>query len=261
MFKYLYVPGDSFYHRLDPRTKLLVTLAVYIATLMLKAQLFILVAMLIACVLLAFATNATQTLRSIRVIITVISITSVLSWCLIGNGVTPLVGFITWEALGMGISASLRGIISIIISIIWLASTRNEEISTGIMKMGVPYRAAFAFQSSLRMAPVLINMTLTVIAAQKSRGLDTESGGLFQRIKRSLPLIVPAFLLTMRSTDTFSQAIESKGFGYKGAKRTNYLQLHYSKMDFLWLGLAALLVAGSIAISSLGLFMQFTPMD
>ena len=261
MFKYLYVPGDSFYHRLDPRTKLFITLAFYIAATVYQAQLFMLGALLIVSVVLAVVTGAMQTVRSIRVILIIVTIASMVSWCLMGDGVTHLFWFVTWEALGMGISAALRALTGIVISLVWLSTTRNEEISAGLIKLGLPYRGAFAFQSALRMAPVLINMSLTVIAAQKSRGLNVDTGGFFQKIRRSIPLIVPAFLLTMRSTDTFSMAIESKGFGYKGAKRTSYLQLRYTKNDYLLLGIAAFVVVSSIVIGNMGWFMQFQPMN
>lgn len=261
MYKYLYIPRDSFFHRLDPRTKLFVWLSFLIAEVVLKPQLYILVGMFVVSMILAYITGAIETVRSVRVILIIIAIASIVSWSLIGSGRTRLFGFITWEALGMGISAGLRAISGVVISLVWLATTRNEEIAAGFLKLGLPYRGAFAFSSALRMAPVLINMSLTVIAAQKSRGLNLDTGGLLKKIKRSIPLIVPAFLLTMRSTDSFAMAIESKGFGYKGAKRTNYLQIKFEAADYCWIVLAVLIAAASIYIASNNLFMQFVPMD
>lgn len=130
-----------------------------------------------------------------------------------------------------------------------LYTTRNEEIAAGCVKLGLPYKGAFAFSSALRQAPVILGVVQTVIAAQKSRGLDVESGSLMTRLKKYAPMLAPAFLLTMRQSDQFSQATLSKGFDSPVDKRTSYIQLKLKTSDYIWLGAALVIFVGSILAS------------
>jgi len=150
----------------------------------------------------------------------------------------------------MGVASGLRSAVGIFVSIILLTTTRNEEISQGLIKIGLPYRVGFAFSTALRMAPTLMGTTSTVVDAQKSRGLDMEKGGLFERIRKFVPLVVPAFLITMRSTEQMAMAIESRGFGYQ-EKRSFYMKLAYAKWDYAWIAFSLLLMVAAIIISIL----------
>ena len=54
----------------------------------------------------------------------------------------------------------------------------------------------------------------------------------FERIKKYIPLLVPIFLSTIRNTNLLAQALESKGFGYKG-KSTFYMMTEFRTADYL----------------------------
>lgn len=247
MVKYLYIPGDSFLHRLDPRTKIILTVAIFIASMLLKTQIYILIIMVVLLWLLAAITNLTPALQKVKLVFAIVSVMSIVSWIVFGSRQELLWWIIYKEPLGMGISSALRSILAISASMVFLlAATRNEEIAAGCVKLGVPYKGAFAFSSALRMAPVLVGVVQTVISAQQSRGLDVESGSFLSRLKKYIPLLAPAFLLTMRQTDQFSQAIESKGYGYPAAKRTSFLDLKLTESDYIWIVISLVIIVGSI---------------
>ena len=96
---------------------------------------------------------------------------------------------------------------------IFLSTTRNEEIATGLARLGIPYRFAFAVSTALRLVPTIAATGSTISQAQRSRGLDLESGNVIERIRKYMPLLIPVFVSTIRSTNVFSMALESKGFG------------------------------------------------
>ncbi len=132
---------------------------------------------------------------------------------------------------------------TIIAGMIFLSTTRNEEIATGLVKIGIPYRFAFAISTALRLVPTIAATGSTIAQAQRSRGLDLESGNLIQRIRKNTPLLIPVFVSTIRSTNVFSMALESKGFG-ASTERTYFLYLAMGRRDaFVLLTFAVLLIA------------------
>jgi energy-coupling factor transport system permease protein len=134
---------------------------------------------------------------------------------------------------------------------IFLSTTRNEEIATGLVKLGLPYRFAFAISTALRLVPTIAATGSTIGQAQRSRGLDLESGNIIQRIRKNTPLLIPVFVSTIRSTNVFSMALESKGFG-ASPDRTYFLRLAMGRRDVLVLLVFALLLGAAAALRLMG---------
>ena len=82
----------------------------------------------------------------------------------------------------------------------------------------------------------------TIMQAQRARGLDIDTGNVFTRTKKYVPLLIPVFVSVIRGTNVFAMALESKGFGHD-EERTHYLQLGYKKADVLALAATAGLLA------------------
>jgi energy-coupling factor transport system permease protein len=251
VYKYLYINANTFFHRLDPRVKMLVVLAHYILLALWVRQLFLMVVLVIETLVLAGLSRSLVNLKSVLFVMAIVFVSGEISWILIGRGSTPLIGPLTLEPFLQGLSTAIRADAGIIISIVFLSTTRNEEIALGLVRMGLPFRAGFALSSALRMAPLLIAMTSTVAEAQRTRGLDLESGGLVQRLRRYVPLLVPAFLSTTRSVDQFAMAIEARGFGYQ-PQRGSYLQLQVARADYVAAGAAIVSIVVGVVIAVTG---------
>ncbi len=135
--------------------------------------------------------------------------------------------------------------------------TKIEEIAEGLVKFKVPYRGAFAFATAIRLVPMIVATSYTIIQAQKSRGLDLDSGNILQKTKKYLPLMIPTFISVIRSTNIFSMALESKGFGYSKS-RTNYLNHSMEIPDYFMLFIGAIVLAAAIFIKTYpGLYGNF----
>lgn len=256
MSKYLYLNRDTFFHRLDPRTKLLLTLAHFIASAALVEQLWLGALVVVETLILTTASKSWRNVYGIRAILISLWIMTLISWLLFGEGTTPLFWIIKKEDLCQGVSSVFRSMSSIIMAIVLLSTTRNEELVQGCVKFGLPYRGAFAFSSALRMTPHLTGVAMTVVAAQKSRGLDLDSGGFFMKLKKTVPLVVPAIMLGLRSTDSVTMATEAKGFGYS-KKRGAYLQLKLTALDWIFIVYSVLLSVSSIVIAANDWFKVF----
>jgi energy-coupling factor transport system permease protein len=239
---FLYLDRDTWVHRLDPRTKMLLLIGAFVLAFLFVNPLYGLV---VLAIVLAFgyAAQSLVNLKRIWFILLMIAVMTVILWTLFGSGDTPLFWLVEQEALLYGIGAALRIDIMIVAGMIFLSTTRNEEIATGLVKLGIPYRFAFAVSTALRLVPTIAATGATIGQAQRSRGLDLESGNLIQRVRKNTPLLIPVFVSTIRSTNVFSMALESKGFG-ASPQRTYFLKIELTRRDVLVLvSFAALLVA------------------
>ncbi|HSB69014.1 MAG TPA: energy-coupling factor transporter transmembrane component T [Candidatus Methylomirabilis sp.] len=234
---FLYLDRDSPVHRLDPRTKLFLLLGCFVA-----AVLFFrpapLVALLAILVVYAAMGGALGNLRRLWLLLLSIGVVSMASWSVFARGSTPLFWRITWEGLLFGLAAAIKIDGMIIAGLIFLSTTKTEEIVLGLIRLRVPYQAAFAFSLAIRMVPTIIGTALTVTEAQRSRGLDVASGGPLAQLRNHVPLLVPIFLHTLRNTDQLAKALESRGFGAR-RERTSYLEI-----GFHWADAVALILGG-----------------
>ncbi|MBI2456613.1 MAG: energy-coupling factor transporter transmembrane protein EcfT [candidate division NC10 bacterium] len=247
---FLYLDRESPVHRLDPRTKIFLLLGSFVAA-VLFFQPGPLLALLAVLLLYGAVGRALGNLRRVWFLLLSIALISTVSWSVFARGSTPLVWRVTWEGLRYGIGAAIKIDSMIVSGLIFLSTTRTEEIVLGLIRLRVPYQAAFAFSLAIRMVPTIIGTVVTVAEAQRSRGLDLESGGPVQRLRSHVPLLVPIFLHTLRNTDQLAKALESRGFG-AGRERTSYLEIGFHVADAFALILAGLILAMFIAIRFTG---------
>lgn len=247
---YLYVAGDSPLHRLDPRPKLFLLLGVLLLAVAADhpAAPGAILAMALAA---AHVARAWSALRRVRTLLFIIAGFSMVTWSLLARGTTPLLGPITVESALYGLGTGLKLAATIASSVVFLATTKNEEITTGLIHLGLPYNVAFAFSMALRLVPTFVGAGATIVQAQRSRGLDVESGGLFHRMRKQLPLLVPVFASAIRATNRMAMALEAKGFG-AGPRRTYYLRLRLGPGDWLACTAAALMLLGFLWIRLTG---------
>jgi len=241
MTLFLYLDRDSPVHRLDPRTKLFLMLGSFVVAVLFTRPrpLLALLAIILGYGALG---RSLGNLRRIWGLLISIALVSVVSWSLFVRGTTPLFWRISWEGLTFGVASAIKIDGMIISGLVFLSATRIEEMVLGLIRLRVPFQAAFAFSLGIRMVPTIIGTAVTVTEAQRSRGLDFESGGLLARIRTYIPLLVPIFLHTLRNTDQLAKALESRGFGARH-ERTSLLEIGLHARDMVALGLGGLVLA------------------
>jgi energy-coupling factor transport system permease protein len=246
----LYLDRDTWVHRLDPRTKMFLLLGMFALPFVFLDPLYE-VAVLALVLFFGYLAKALTNLRRIWFILVATAVLTIVLWSIFGSGETPLFLFVEREALLYGVAIALRIDITVIAGMIFLSTTRNEEVAFGLVRLGIPYRFAFAVSTAFRLVPTIMATGYTIGQAQRSRGLDLESGNILQRIRKYVPLLIPVFVSTIRSTNVFSMALESKGFG-AAPERTFFLRIGLDRWDFLALAVFVALLAGSIALRVAG---------
>ena len=243
MSVFMYRDINSFLHKLDPRAKLLVMLTffIYALTFLQNNPALLGVVFLFALGYAALGRALGNVLRSAGVLMTIFTVT-VIVWLLTTRGPTKIVLWFSVEGLLRGISGGFSLIIIIITSIVFISTTKIEDLTLACIRLGIPFRGAFAVSTAIRMIPLIAGTADTILQAQKSRGLDVDSGSFMQKLKKYIPLMVPTIVSVIRGTTVFAMALESKGFGYS-EKRVSYLTISYKPRDYVF-SAVLLLLAG-----------------
>ena len=110
------------------------------------------------------------------------------------------------------------------------------------------HELAMMMTIALRFIPTLIEETDKIMSAQKARGADMESGGLMQRIKALIPILIPLFVSSFRRAYELAMAMECRC--YRGGDgRTRMKQLHLAGRDTACLVVMAMLVTALILLN------------
>ena len=92
------------------------------------------------------------------------------------------------------------------------------------------HEIAMMMTIALRFVPTLLEETDKIMSAQKARGADLESGGLMQRIKALIPILIPLFVSSFRRAYDLAMAMECRCY-HGGEGRTKMKQLHMAARD------------------------------
>lgn len=230
----LYEPTSSFLHRADPTAKIIALAAWFIVESLATgpAQLLPLA---LAVVAVGVATGLGGAIVRFSRFVIVLFIMCVLLWALFSRD--PAGTGSVANSLTRGFWVGLRLTTLLATGLLFLSSTRVEEMAAGLHRMGLPFMTAFSLTLSFRLLPLFAVSGATIVQAQACRGLDVREGGPITRLKGYLPLLVPLLLSSLRTAGGLAAALESRGLGM-GARRTSALAGRFKTSD-------AVLVLGS----------------
>ena len=229
---YLYLNKNTFLHNLDPRTKIITLIILFIIIILLNNPLYLSIAFL-SIILIMFFAKVIENIYKIGFLLIFLFLFCTFLWPILTkvNSSSKIFFSIPIQHFIDGFSTGVRLDCLILLGIIFISVTKIEEISVALVKMGIPYPVSFALTSAFRFVPTFMETAQIVVMAQKSRGFDVKKGNIFSRLKKYVPLIVPIFLSSIRNIHILTMALEIKGFG-KG-KRTYYYDIKMKIYDYL----------------------------
>ena len=239
-----YYPGNSFIHRLDPRTKILTTLLLIVAVFLANtAAGYAALCAMVLFIILVSGLPFMLVLKSVKPLLFIIVLTLVLH-AVMGQGEHVLYQWklirVTEEGLRLGVQMAMRLILLLIISSILTFTTSPIVLTDGIEALLRPFRVvgvpahelAMMMTIALRFIPTLMEETDRIIKAQTARGADFSGGNLLVRAKNMLPILVPLFISAFRRADDLAVAMEARC--YRGGEgRTRMYQLTYRSGDLM----------------------------
>lgn len=239
-----YFPGTSFVHKLDPRVKIILTIA-YIVMLFLVKE-FIGFAVAIAFLLILYPIAKIplkMILKGLKPILPLILFTAILNIFFVkGSNILWQWGIFTisQEGIRLAIFMSIRILALIAGSSLLTYTTSPIALTDGIERLLKPlkylkfpvHELAMMMTIALRFIPTLLEETDKIISAQKARGADMESGGIIQRAKALIPILIPLFISAIRRAEELALAMECRCY-HGGEGRTRMKQLHLSGRDVI----------------------------
>lgn len=245
-------PTGGFFEKSHPVTKLVCLIISFVLP-FLGNQPQQLLPYFVLLLLLSIFSGALPNLRRVSGMMLVLLTMSVVLWTFFYKGVTPLttIGPVTIrkESLLFGITVGIRLCCFMSASVLFLTTTRIEDFTYGLSRLGMPFAAGFSLTLAFRLTPLFMESGQAIVMAQKARGLDLDSGGLFRRIRQYVPIIIPILVTGLRKSDQLAIALESKGFGAK-KRRTVLAEYSFSWRD-------ALLFFGMLGIATIMGLNQF----
>ena len=258
-----YFPGTSLAHRLDPRTKLLLTV-IYIVALFCAKSFFsyLLIALVLFTGIKVSGVAPKALVRGLKPILFIICFTAVLN--LFYTPGETLASFWIFKITKEGIFTAFFMVLRITMLIMGtflltyttspIALTDGMEALLGPLKrVRVPvHELAMMMSIALRFIPTLIEETDKIMSAQKARGTDFESGNLLQKARALVPILVPLFISAFRRADELAVAMECRCY-HGGEGRTKLHVLRYKPRDYLVLAAYAAVLAGVLVLARFGL--------
>ena len=233
-----YYPTDSIVHRLDPRVKILLTIA-FIVGIFLVLSLW---GYALALVFVYFMARLSHVpfkmlMRGLRPLRFILVLTFVLNLFFSGEG-TILWQWsfitITYEGLSRAVHYCLRLLFLVIGTSLLTLTTSPVSLSDGLELLLSPLKVihfpahelAMMMTIALRFIPTLLEEADKIMKAQMARGADFESGNLLARAKAMVPLLVPLFVSAFRRAGDLAMAMESRCYrGGEGRTRLRVLKL------------------------------------
>ena len=232
-----FVPGDSFLHRLDPRTKMgLVGGFMAVLFLVETWRGYAAGAVLLGAGLLAARVPLRWLVRGLRPVIFLIFLSVALNALWTEGRVLARVGplQLTEEGLTRAGMMGVRLVLLVAGASLLTFTTSPIDLTEGLerlmrpgRRLGLPaHELAMMMTIALRFIPTLLEEADRILKAQAARGATFDRGNPLQRARGLLPLLVPLMVGAFRRADELAVAMESRCYrGGEGRTRLRRLRM------------------------------------
>lgn len=253
-----YFPGDTFIHKLDPRTKIFVSIMYIISLFFIdKFWPFTLILFFMATVIFIAKIPVKMVLRNLKPLIFILLLTFIINLFVTPGEVLYKLGpfTITKEGIKQAFFLGIRLIFLVTGAALLTLTTSPIDLTDGIESLlkpferfGLPaHELAMMMTIALRFIPTLLEETDKIIKAQMARGADFESGNIIKKAKAMIPVLVPLFINSFRRADELAVAMEARCYR-GGVNRTRMNPIIMEKIDYITLVIS--LIYFSIIIST-----------
>ena len=260
-----YIPGESAFHRLDPRSKIIFMLLVT-GVIFIVQNLWVAGAILFTLILLWFLAGLPLSiLKGLGQATAGIMAFLVVVQALLYPGETVLVrpiipslvpliggaGRITLEGILFALLLSLRLMAMVILLPLVTITTPMHLFLLGLVRMGLPYRLAYTTTTALNLIPILQAEANTIADAQRLRAFRVfEKGNFLEKLKAYPALVTPLVIGAMRRAQLIAVAMDSRAFG--ATKDRTYIQdIQMRPMDWAFITCSVIYVALAGALNYL----------
>ena len=251
-----YFPGNSLLHKMDARMKIVLILVLMVSVFVCKSYVALGLALALTILLVAISKIKPKVIiKGIKPILIVLIFTTFLN--LFYSTGKPIAQFWIFKITERGINNAafmgIRIILLVVIGLMLTYTTTPTALTDAIESLLKPLKMlgadthslAMIMTIALRFIPILIEEVEKIMAAQKSRGADMESGGIIKRAKAIVPILIPLFVSSFRRANELADAMECRC--YRGGEgRTKMKVMHLQLRDYLSMVFVIIYFAGII---------------
>lgn len=264
-----FYPADSVLHRLDPRTKLFLTLVFIVSVFVAQTwYAYIAVFVYVAAILILSRVPLRISLRSVKGVLFLVLFTAVLNILFFKSGKVLVDLKFTQITLGGILFAAKTGVRLMLLAIgaaMLTFTTTPVQLTDGLESILSPFKKilpvhdiALIMSITLRFIPILMEEVNKIMMAQKARGACFDNGNVWKRAKALLPVLIPLFISAFRRAEELAQAMDARCYNAT-PNRTKMKELKFSYRDPVAVLVNAVYIALIVAIDQRfwGLFAQW----
>ena len=242
-----YVPGNSLIHRLNPVTKIFLTIVICAAAFITDRLLFLAALLAVDLLIGIIAGVANRTWNIFRGLLKIAVFLFLLQALLTRKG-TPIFWIITDQGLLTAGKVVLRLVVVCMPLALVLAVTRITDLTNALVQvLHVPYPYAFTLSTAIRFIPQFLEEMGGIMEAQTARGVAFDKARGLKKFSMILPLCAPLLITSVRRTDQTAVAAEVRGFRLR-TRESGYKQYPFTGTDFGALACCLVLLAGAILL-------------
>jgi len=232
-----YAHRDSYFHKLHPLTKFVITGCAIVLAFVVKSFIFNL---LLAALIIPIGYKSkilSQVFRPVRYLFIIFVILFGIQSFFYPFSVTPLMelpfGITIWlEGVLYAANISARLLVMLVFGYWFVLTTHPGDLVSEFKERGLPHWMGYIIITTLQLIPRIQSQMSVIIEAQKSRGLDTR-GSLVNRLKAYTPLLGPLFIGSVQQAVERSMALEARAFSAKCPK-TSFRDRRFKTKDSWW---------------------------
>ena len=241
-----YAPGNSFFHQLNPLTKLPLSLFISIAAFVGDSPIFIIALVGVNLALAASSGIFSRGVSMLKGLLKFSAMIFILQLLLVRRGDVllrlPLNIVITDIGLTSALMIVLRLIAGTMPLALMLSITQMNDLSNVLVtKCRIPYKYAFALTTAICFIPIFSAEMAGIIEAQTSRGVQMDTRNIFKKVGLIFPLCMPLLITSVKKIEDSAISAEIRGFHLRTAKSC-YKEYPIKPADPLALVTSALLV-------------------
>ncbi len=240
-----YYDSKSIVHRTDPRLKIILMILL-IVFIFVSGNMYALGFAAFSVIFIAFVSKVPikMYLKNLKAILPIIILTAVIN-LFYGDGSKVLLSFwvieITTSGIYKAVFMALRILLLIFVSSVLTYTTTPNDLTDALESLFSPLKylglksaihtLVMMMTIALRFIPTLIEEAEKIMNAQKARGADLESGGIFERIKALIPILIPLLISSVRRAYELAEAMECRCYnGGEGKTRMKQMRLRISDL-------------------------------
>lgn len=255
-----YYPAESFVHKLDPRTKLLMVIAYIVGVFLVKDLWgFVPVGVFLLAAILVSRVPLKSILKSLKAVLLIVILTAILNVLFYKEGQVLWSWWrisITVEGLLTALRLALRLVLLVLGTTLLTLTTTPMNLTDGMESLMKPLKyirvpvhdIALIMSIALRFIPILMEEVDKIMLAQKARGAAFDNGNIFKRAKALLPILIPLFVSALRRAEELALALDARCYNAT-PNRTKMKRLRFGYRDLIAALLTAVLIVLIVAVN------------